>query len=46
MNVFPHLIKKDLEGRVWWKLQRSYKIPSVYAGIKLDSPNSYKSVRE
>lgn len=20
LNEFPHLIKKDMEGRAWWKL--------------------------
>ena len=44
-NEFPHLIKKDLEGRAWWKLQRSYEIPAVFAGVKFETALSLKSLR-
>ena len=44
-NVFPQLVKKDLEGRSWWKLDRSFGVPMVYAGLKFDTAVDMKSLK-
>lgn len=44
-NKFPHLIKKDIQGRAWWKLQREYEVPAVFAGIKFETAVNMKSLR-
>lgn len=45
-NQFPQLIKKDMEGRAWWRLERSFKVPAVFAGIKLETAIKLTSIKQ
>ncbi|CAD8081384.1 unnamed protein product [Paramecium primaurelia] len=44
-NHFPQLIKKDIEGKTWWRLDRSYS-PTVYAGMNFETALDMKSLKK
>jgi secreted Zn-dependent insulinase-like peptidase len=35
---YPMLLKHDLEGRVYWRLERSFEVPAVFVGIRFQTP--------
>jgi insulysin len=45
-NLFPQLVKKNLEGKSWWKLDRSFGVPAIYAGLKFDTAVDMKSLQQ
>lgn len=39
------MIKKDIEGKTWWRLDRSYS-PTVYAGMNFETALEMKSLKK
>lgn len=43
-NKFPQLLKKDISGKIWWKLNRAFKIPSVFVALKFETAMDLNSL--
>jgi secreted Zn-dependent insulinase-like peptidase len=39
-SIYPHLVKRNIEGKVWWRIDTSFKVPAVFVGLRLDQPTS------
>lgn len=35
-----------MEGKVWWKIDRTYQVPAIYAGVRIDTARTMKSARD
>lgn len=43
---YAQLIQKKVEGKVWWKIDRTYQVPAIYAGVRIDTARTMKSAKD
>ncbi|KAM3136308.1 hypothetical protein pb186bvf_011607 [Paramecium bursaria] len=46
LNHYPHTIKRTAESKVYWKLQRQFHVPQIFAGVLFSTPKSLTSLKD
>jgi insulysin len=41
---YPQMINRNIEGKVWWRVDRSFGLPTVFVGIRFDFPTIYDNL--
>lgn len=32
------MVSRNIEGKVWWRIDRSFEVPAIFVGLRLDHP--------
>lgn len=43
---YAQLIAHKAEGRIWWKLDRTYEVPAIFAGVRIDTSLPMKTAKD
>jgi hypothetical protein len=43
-NRYPQLLQRDLAGKVWWQIDRTFEMPSAFIAIKFDTALDLNSI--
>ncbi|CAD8052007.1 unnamed protein product [Paramecium sonneborni] len=46
INHYPLMIKRTVETKAWWKLQRQFKVPQIFTGVMFNTPKSINSLKD
>ncbi|CAD8048703.1 unnamed protein product [Paramecium sonneborni] len=46
INHYPLMIKRSVETKAWWKLQRQFKVPQIFTGVMFNTPKSINSLKD
>lgn len=42
---FPEFLIRTPMGKLWWKLDRSFQVPNIFLGIKVEKINLTPTLR-
>ncbi|CAD8148619.1 unnamed protein product [Paramecium pentaurelia] len=46
INHYPLMIKRTVETKAWWKLQRQFQVPQIFTGVMFNTPKSINSLKD